>query len=186
MEYFTSDLHFLHEKMVELRGFQTTEEMDREIHSSINSVCSEDDILYILGDVTWDQHHPRFHELMESLKPKLILILGNHDLIGKRGYLSWERHLHEIHPTLVRGFGKGPSKQLIHMYHYPVAHWFAQNKGVWHLHGHLHGSDSMIPGKILDVGWDIYRRPISLTEVKAIMDTKPVRANHHAGKWFEE
>lgn len=184
MDLFTSDLHFNHEKMVELRGFKNVEEMDREIHSSINANCSEDDTLYMLGDVVWNQHDPRFHELMSTIKPKIVLILGNHDLIGKKGHLSWDNYLHEVHSNLVRGFGKGPEKQMIHMCHYPLAHWFAQNKGVWHLHGHLHGANSMIPGKIMDVGWDVHRRPITITEVKQYMDKQPVRASHHAGTWF--
>lgn len=185
MDFFTSDLHLTHEKMVKVRGFNSCEEMDRAIHASINQTCGPDDTLYLLGDTTWDQHHPRFHELMSSISPKLVLILGNHDLIGKRGHLSWDKYLTEIHQMLVRGFGTGPEKQMVHMCHYPLAHWFAQNKGIWHLHGHLHGSPSMIPGKIMDVGWDIFRRPISFAEIKEHMDKLPIRANHHSGVWFD-
>ena len=185
MDYFTSDLHYNHKKLLQERGFSTVEEMDEVITKSINDTCGKDDTLYILGDVVMEQHCPRFLELFGSIKAKKILIRGNHDLIGKRGHLSWDHLLDEVHVRLVKGFGEGPEKQLIFMDHYPVAHWYQQHRSSWHLHGHLHGSPSLVPGKILDVGWDIYKRPISYKEIKNIMDMLPVRANHHHGAWFE-
>lgn len=184
MDYFTSDLHLCHKFLLESRGYATIEDMNAGIVESINSTCTEDDTLYILGDLSCGTKKKEHHPYIEALKPKLILIKGNHDNREKNGKLSYQHLLHEFHHDLVRGFGEGPSKQMVHMYHYPLAHWFAQNKGVWHLHGHLHGSSSLIPGKIMDVGWDIYKRPLSFNEVKEYMDKQPIRANHHSGTFF--
>ncbi len=185
MDYFTSDLHYFHKGIVESRGFSSMEEMNEAVTDSINATCGEGDTLYLLGDVVWKQNEPRFKELFSSIKARKVLIQGNHDLIGKRGHLSWLDLLDEFHVRLIREFEYGDTKQLIFMDHYPVAHWYQQHRSSWHLHGHLHGSPSLVPGKILDVGWDIYKRPISYKEIKNIMDMLPVRANHHHGAWFE-
>ena len=186
MDYFTSDLHYRHEKMVAIRGFSSVDEMDEKVTESINNTVTEADNLYIIGDTVWKQNDPLFKKLFSSIKAKKILIQGNHDLIGKRGHLSWIDLLDEFHPSLIRTFDTEAGKQVVHMYHYPIGHWYQQHRGTWHLHGHLHGSDSMIPGKILDVGWDVWRKPISINEIKSIMDTKPIRANHHHEKWLKD
>ena len=68
MDYFTSDLHHNHKKLLQERGFSTVEEMDEVITKSINDTCGKDDTLYILGDVVMEQHCPRFLELFGSIK----------------------------------------------------------------------------------------------------------------------
>ena len=57
--------------------------------------------------------------------------------------------------------------------------------GSWCLCGHEHGGlpatrPEAKDGKILDLGWDLYKKPVSFAEVKAIMDTKQVSSvGHH-------
>jgi calcineurin-like phosphoesterase family protein len=68
--------------------------------------------------------------------------------------------------------------QLICMSHYPFAVWNESHHGSWMIHSHSHGSyNPGLPnvgshGKILDVGWDVFNRPVEVQEIKTIMDNK--------------
>ena len=35
--------------------------------------------------------------------------------------------------------------------------------------------------KALDMGWDVWKRPMLFSEIKAIMDKKPIKRLHHSG-----
>ena len=53
MIYFTSDLHFNHNKnfIYESRGFKSIEEHDKEIIKNWNNIIKDNDDVYILGDL---------------------------------------------------------------------------------------------------------------------------------------
>ena len=75
--------------------------------------------------------------------------------------------------------------QFIAMSHYPNLIWNHSGKGSWMLCGHSHSSCQMTNsksnyGKILDVGFDEFKRPLTFQEVKKIMDIKIISAvDHH-------
>lgn len=52
--YFTSDLHFCHKNILSYdnRPYDTIEEMNRDIVETWNSIVSENDIIFLLGDIT--------------------------------------------------------------------------------------------------------------------------------------
>lgn len=189
MELFTSDLHLGHRKMLEYRGFQTLEEHDMHIIDTINRRApGSEHTLYVLGDLSF--HKPDVTgALLSMIRAKVVLIKGNHDhrkanKEGARLPGCVDIELSEFHHYLERTFTvepEGPG-QLICMFHFPMMHWHKQHYGSWQLHGHLHGNPSGVTGKILDVGWDAHNKPLTLMEVKAIMDTKPLRGNHHTEK----
>lgn len=69
--------------------------------------------------------------------------------------------------------------------HYPISSWNHSN-GSYMLHGHCHGSfKQSLPtekefGKILDVGWDVFSKPITFKEVDAVMNLKKIiSVDHH-------
>ena len=51
--YFTSDTHFCHNKdfCYEPRGFKTIEEMNEKIFNNWNSIVTDEDDVYHLGDI---------------------------------------------------------------------------------------------------------------------------------------
>ena len=57
MIYFTSDLHFYHDKdfIWQARGFKSIDEMNAEIVRRWNKIITADDYVYILGDLTLDK-----------------------------------------------------------------------------------------------------------------------------------
>jgi calcineurin-like phosphoesterase family protein len=131
MIYFTSDLHFYHEKIIGYcsRPFDNANTMNNVILSKINSTVKAEDTLYILGDVAL--HEPpieNVENLIKQINCKKIMIYGNHD----RRY----------NPDLFEGVYdyleikyKG---RLIVLFHYPIEKWKNMEFGSIHLHGHLH------------------------------------------------
>lgn len=52
VNYVIADLHFIHEKVAALRGYNSVGEHDKELVDRINSVVRPNDTLIIAGDVT--------------------------------------------------------------------------------------------------------------------------------------
>jgi calcineurin-like phosphoesterase family protein len=192
-DFFTSDLHLGHGLMVDkerydspYRDYASRDEMDAGIITKINSQAKKGDKLYIVGDFSF-RKPLETREILEQIDADAILVKGNHDHRKKNSFLStveYANELAEFHVYLERKFNildaSGEVKpQLIVMFHFPLMHWHKQHYGSWHLHGHLHGNPSGVPGKCLDVGWDKWGRLLSIEEISAIMATKPARGNHH-------
>ncbi len=80
MIYFTSDLHFCHDKpfLYEPRGFTNVEDMNRAIVKNWNSIVKFEDHVYILGDLMLKDNDKGL-DLLLSLNGHLHIILGNHD-----------------------------------------------------------------------------------------------------------
>lgn len=80
MIFFTSDLHFCHDKdfIYGPRGFSSVEEMDRTIVKNWNKIVSFQDEVYVLGDLMLNDTD-RGIELWNSLAGKKYVIFGNHD-----------------------------------------------------------------------------------------------------------
>lgn len=93
MDYFTADWHLGHERLVLQycnRPFRTIRQHDKQLPKLANSVLTEDDTLYMLGDLTLAGHDyiNLFIKIMQKIIcDKMILILGNHDLFSWRNYL---------------------------------------------------------------------------------------------------
>lgn len=194
MDFWTSDIHWGHKKLAKERGYADVETMDADIIDRINAVASSYlDTIYILGDMSF--HKPKdTANILNRIIAQKVLIKGNHDnrkLSVARGGLPppVDRELSEFHYYLERRFqvtwlDSGALRfevPLICMFHFPMMHWKDQHKGAWHLHGHLHGTPSGVPGKIMDVGWDKHGKLLTLEDIAAYMDTKPLRINHHEG-----
>lgn len=80
MIYLTSDLHFGHnvEFMYKPRGFSSIEEHDNAIVRRWNEVVTDDDTVYILGDLMLGDNTYGIGRL-RALHGKKYFITGNHD-----------------------------------------------------------------------------------------------------------
>lgn len=78
--WFTSDLHFNHDKefVVQARGFETVEDMNKTIIERFNSKVAPEDIVYILGDTIMGDSAAG-EELVKQLNGHKVFLLGNHD-----------------------------------------------------------------------------------------------------------
>ena len=139
MDMFISDTHFGHESILsECRScFSSVDEMDETIIRNINRKMTRRDTLYIVGDFSFRSHRSPI-EYLEAIKPKKILIQGNHD----RDWLRWmdeeERKkyfvgIYSQHTVKKNGIE-------LHFNHFPQlawnrSHFFAQS---FMICGHIH------------------------------------------------
>ena len=191
--WFTSDIHFFHKNIIKYcpksRGhFDNIEQMNRAIVDNFNSLVSEDDLTYILGDVSFGPHHATMELLME-MNGRKILIHGNHDrqLIQST---EWNRskHLAGIEDHRDYMVIKHNSYGIV-LFHYPIESWDGAFHGSIHLHGHVH-SDSekcLSPGlRRLDVGIDgnnlLPYNINSIIDVMSKISPHDVRSRESRGK----
>lgn len=81
--FFTSDLHFGHNRefIYKERGFDSIDDMNEAIIKNWNSVVSECDDVYVLGDLMLGgpEYHVKGIELIKRLNGRIHVIAGNHD-----------------------------------------------------------------------------------------------------------
>lgn len=79
--YFTSDLHFMHDKpfLYEPRGFSSVYEMNEAIIKNFNEVMDWTDTLYILGDCFLNDNEEGMKLMRRLPGNKQHIIWGNHD-----------------------------------------------------------------------------------------------------------
>ena len=80
MIYFTSDLHFCHDKefLYKPRGFNSIHDMNRQIIKNWNATVQYSDDIYILGDIMLSNDDVGV-ALLHQLNGRIHIILGNHD-----------------------------------------------------------------------------------------------------------
>ena len=196
--YITSDTHFGHKNIVRgttnwrtqdgkvpvdsTRDFQTIEQMNERLIDGINHFVGQDDTLIMLGDVSFGGFDNIGIFLERLVCHNIHLILGNHDHHIDRNYdFVQKRFLSVQHYLEVNIEGKD-----FVLCHYPLQSWHGMNKGVIHLHGHVHLSENRKfgNGKKMDVGVDGNRMdPYSIDEIIKIMDKRPIafemNGDHH-------
>jgi calcineurin-like phosphoesterase family protein len=196
--YITSDTHFGHKNIVRgttnwrtqdgeipidsTRDFQTIEQMNERLIDGINHHVGQDDTLIMLGDVSFGGFDNIGIFLERLICHNIHLILGNHDhhIDNNRDYVQ-KRFLSVQHYLEVR-----INDRDFVLCHYPLQSWHGMNKGVIHLHGHVHLSENRKfgNGKKMDVGVDGNGMdPYSIDEIIKIMDKRPVafemNGDHH-------
>ena len=78
--YFTSDLHLGHDRdfVWGARGFENLEAMETAIVERFNSIVTDNDDVYLLGDsMLGDLEHS--FSILKQLNGKKHFIIGNHD-----------------------------------------------------------------------------------------------------------
>jgi len=76
--WFTSDLHFGHRKVAELRGFESTDAHDETIAANWHEVVRPKDQVWVLGDIAVSSPQ-RALAILSTLPGEKHLIWGNHD-----------------------------------------------------------------------------------------------------------
>lgn len=202
--FFTSDTHLGHQKpfIWESRGYLSVQDHDNHIIHIINNVVQPDDILFHLGDFCLNTSIDVFEIYINQIKCQNIYLLhGNHNNPHyKNVYLplvksflgeKYENDM-EVYPIRYKNiFYVGYYIELklngkyIILSHFPFYSWNGMSFGSWMLHGHEHSKiTEHLPegsnGKILDVSWDYFKRPISYNEINDIMETKNIKnIGHH-------
>lgn len=131
-----SDTHFGHSNFLnfentdgtKIRPFASVEEMDQLMLDNWNRVVTDSDIVYHLGDVYFNGRHG----ILNALKGKKRLLLGNHDN-GK------DQNLHSI-------FQKIELWRLFKEWNCLLTHVPIHESGLlkveYNVHGHIHQNES--------------------------------------------
>lgn len=174
MIYFTSDLHFGHNKpfLYEPRGYKNIEEHDQNIINNWNSLIKPEDEVYILGDLMLGNNNYGI-ECVRQLNGTLHLVYGNHDTDARK-LLYQENNLHCLGYASVLKF----DKYSFYLSHYPtlVGNFDEEgaNKKKFCLCGHSHTQDKFLHfslGKAYHVELDAHNNyPVSIFDV--IQDIK--------------
>lgn len=195
--FFTADTHFGHRLMALHRGHApgagsrddvTLEHVrahDEDIVASWNSVVSDKDVVWHLGDLTL-KHAAEIADILRRLNGRNRLVLGNHDrvhpLFRERAIAAQQELLRsgvEYVCTAARATipGGNSGRLPVMLSHFPYRTasqddhrfraWQLEDVGDWILHGHTHSHlavDADLPRQI-KVGWDAWRRPVSADEI---------------------
>lgn len=136
MDYFISDMHFGHSNVIRLnnRPFKTVEEMNQFMINAWNSKVTDEDTVYILGDVSY-RSEVDVVKLLKGLKGKKVLIVGNHDKKNLKNP-AFRKCFEEIcdMKTIIL------NNVRVVMCHYPLAEWDGYYREAYHVHGHIHNN----------------------------------------------
>lgn len=172
-EFFTSDLHALHKRIVELsdrHNVTTAEEHTEWLIELWNKQVRPRDKVWHLGDFCFSRKPEDWIKILSRLNGQKFFIKGNHDsgeaLRGAR--VTWYEY-----KRLKR------EDQEFVLFHFPIASWDKQRFWSIHLHGHSHGNFKG-QGRILDVGIDNSVKVFGeykffeLQEIKELMKDKEI------------
>lgn len=137
MDYFISDLHVGHKNVLKFdsRPFETIEKHDITIVKNWNNCITDNDTVYLLGDISW--YSPQMtREFIHILKGKKVWILGNHDHKLQKNQ-ELRKEFEEI--TDYKDIKLPNGKHLI-LCHYPIPCFKNHLRGSYHFYGHVHNS----------------------------------------------
>jgi len=179
MNYFTSDLHFGHDKIIDYceRPFRDLAHMTEQLTQRWNDTVGDADDVWVLGDVALYWRRRDLEQVLAGLKGRKHLGIGNHDHRDVYKANGWGEVFHYRTLTLANGT---PA----HLIHDPYRlHLHAPMGSGLVLHGHLHGrkgrpelhSPRLEGCTFLDVGVDCdYAdyRPISEVEIINVLNRR--------------
>ena len=135
--FVTSDLHLGHDRefIWGARGYKNVHEMNEKQIENFNSVVTDEDEVWILGDLVLGDIDTGL-ELLKRLKGKIHVCLGNHDSVRReQAYrdMGWDVQL----------CAKLKYKKLsFYLSHYPTMTHNLDEKEIWqvviNLYGHTH------------------------------------------------
>lgn len=188
--YFTSDLHFGHKKVSELRGFESVEDHDESILVQFARIPIQSQV-WILGDLSGGSSFAEDAALKHLSDMKSIcgfslhLIAGNHDSVSSIHRDSFKKFhkFMEVFDSVQSFARRNIAGEKVMLSHFPYAgdshkderykEYRLRDEGNWLLHGHTHQPgvlDSQRHPRQISVGWDAWGRPVEVNEIAKLID----------------
>lgn len=201
MRWFTSDLHFYHNNVIEIcnRPYLNLDAMHEGIIREWNKRIRPREEVWIFGDFVFGGKQ-RIFEITSRLNGRKILVKGNHDKNMASVYL--ECGFYDVVENEILHLIKNkndPENNITvltsHFPYFPVEQYFKRDgklqysfmgdtekvryphkrildMGQWLVHGHVH-SAWRVNGKQINVGWDIWKAPVSQEQIVKIIRENP-------------
>lgn len=171
--YITSDIHLFHKNILkyeaESRPFSSLDEMHKIIINNWNTNITNDDLVYILGDVSFGKWGKTV-EILKQLNGEKILIEGNHDfyLLRHKEFRDCFKEIHKLLEIKI-------NKQDYTLCHFPLLSWNKSHINNYQLFGHLH-STWKGNNKQLNIGMDCHNlTPINFDVIPELLSKLPER-----------
>lgn len=181
---FSSDTHYGHGNIIKFcnRPFDSVRSMDEGLIYSHNKIVEPDDIWWFTGDFSFYRERKQIADILCRLNGKKRFILGNHDeILGDN-----KKYFEDIPGQDLQIFPFGsyiqilpdPNSPFAVLCHFPFDNWNKSHFGTYHLHGHVHSKNPLIPGKRrMDIGVDGNDyAPVLWTTVHSNLQKVPVNA----------
>lgn len=187
MIYFSSDLHFNHDKefLYKPRGFNSVDAMNMAIVNNWNSIVKDEDEVYILGDLMLGDNKAGM-SFLKLLKGKLHIIIGNHDTEPRiELYKTLENVVEVCYATQLKY-----KKAYFFLCHYPVMTANFDDQKSWAKHlinlfGHTHQKEKFYNNNpyMYSVGLDAHNNfPVSIEQVIEDIKNKKDEINKEEAK----
>lgn len=137
--FYVADLHLSHLNSISFdeRPWYTIEDMNEAIVNIWNNRVTDNDEVWILGDISFDGPY-NTRVLVARLKGKKHWIIGNHDYkLSKNEELC--RQFVDIYEGYHKIYDNGRN---VILSHYPIFMFDGVRKGTHHLYGHIHTNET--------------------------------------------
>ncbi len=191
--FWVSDLHYGHDRdfILNKRGYNTIAEHDEGIIAKWNSVVSNNDIVFNLGDIIFGHDsYARLKVLLHRLNFREMYLSGGNHLSGFKDIMNIQDGIFPVNgrdvlimPNL---YNVTVNKQNVVNCHFPIVSWEGMSHGAWHVCGHEHGQylnarpEIKTGGKVVDVGIELFGQPIDFDTLRHVMNLKSsIQVGHH-------
>lgn len=190
--FFISDLHVGHANVIlfDNRPFKDVNEMNETLIRNWNSVVTDEDTVFYLGDLSMRCHPKTIKWFVEQLAGKIHFFMGNHDRYHTIKTLNRFEKIWGDNDVIGAGMisvkdnDANNNYQNIVISHYPILSWNKAHSGSWHIHGHCHHTlaknpeyDWFYKRSVIDVSCNgIDYTPMSYNDVKKIIQNKKLNA----------
>lgn len=180
MIWLTSDFHLFHDKefIYLSRGFDSVTEMNEAIETNWNTLVSDEDEVYILGDLMVGGkgfNNEEGMKIVRRLKGAKHIIIGNHDTNTRIALYRKEPSIKDVqYATIIRH-----GAYHFFLSHYPSITTNLQHEtlkqGIINLFGHTHSKEKFYNGVpfMYNVALDAHNnRPVSIEQVLVEVEKK--------------
>ena len=149
------------------------------------------DLAYLSQGLGWKADYvASIARVLHQLNGEHHLILGNHDeVIAKNRDYFLHTTKADGRPLLasIKNYRQvvcdGCSQPLV-LFHYPIQEWDGCGKGRYHLYGHVHDRLAPLPGRLLNVGYDLHGRLLKAHDIETYLRDLPALVHHDGQNTF--
>lgn len=133
---YIGDMHLGHANAIKFDGrpFSSADEMDKIMIEYYNSVVSDGDDVYIVGDFCY-RNNTNPADYLKKLKGKKHLVIGNHD---SKLIKNSEAMKYFVDSSLLYDLVDNGRRVVVS--HYPFAEWNGMFRESYHVYGHIHNN----------------------------------------------